>query len=233
MGEVGCGPWAVGEAGAVQQGTDGEQVLVSRGGEWGGGKGLLLSPSWPVHRLVIVVLIGVSLAWIPILQGSNGGQLFIYMQSVTSFLAPPVTAVFTLGIFWRRANEQVGRGEELGRRAEVGSGSALAMGCVCGGGTSSFLLWPRFPDPSSPGGLLGPDGRAGGGCHKAGAGIPLPGSALWSGGPAACHPSKFPLPALCRRPLRPQWSRGGSWEPADTTTSGSSGNPALTLTHDP
>ncbi|XP_028390401.1 sodium/glucose cotransporter 5 isoform X2 [Phyllostomus discolor] len=59
-----------------------------------------------VGRLVIVVLIGVSLAWIPILQGSNGGQLFIYMQSVTSSLAPPVTAVFTLGIFWRRANEQ-------------------------------------------------------------------------------------------------------------------------------
>ncbi|KAM5262387.1 sodium/mannose cotransporter SLC5A10 isoform 3-T3 [Ctenodactylus gundi] len=59
-----------------------------------------------VGRLVIVVLIGVSVAWTPILQGSNGGQLFIYMQSVTSSLAPPVTSVFILGIFWRRANEQ-------------------------------------------------------------------------------------------------------------------------------
>ncbi|XP_055432325.1 sodium/mannose cotransporter SLC5A10 isoform X3 [Bubalus kerabau] len=59
-----------------------------------------------VGRLVIVVLVGVSVAWIPVLQGSNGGQLFIYMQSVTSSLAPPVTAVFVLGIFWRRANEQ-------------------------------------------------------------------------------------------------------------------------------
>ncbi|KAM5217157.1 sodium/mannose cotransporter SLC5A10 isoform 3-T3 [Hipposideros larvatus] len=56
--------------------------------------------------LVIVVLIGVSVAWIPVLQGSNSGQLFIYMQSVTSSLAPPVTAVFVLGIFWQRANEQ-------------------------------------------------------------------------------------------------------------------------------
>lgn len=62
----------------------------------------------PAHRLVIVVLIGVSVAWIPVLQGSNSGQLFIYMQSVTSSLAPPVTAVFILGIFWQRANEQVG-----------------------------------------------------------------------------------------------------------------------------
>ncbi|XP_069883703.1 sodium/mannose cotransporter SLC5A10 isoform X2 [Dipodomys merriami] len=59
-----------------------------------------------VGRLVIVVLIGVSVAWIPILQGSSSGQLFIYMQSVTSSLAPPVTAVFILGIFWKRANEQ-------------------------------------------------------------------------------------------------------------------------------
>ncbi|KAK7827416.1 hypothetical protein U0070_026622 [Myodes glareolus] len=58
------------------------------------------------RRLVIVVLIGVSVAWIPVLQGSNSGQLFIYMQSVTSSLAPPVTAIFVLGIFWRRANEQ-------------------------------------------------------------------------------------------------------------------------------
>nr|XP_039332198.1 sodium/glucose cotransporter 5 isoform X3 [Saimiri boliviensis boliviensis] len=59
-----------------------------------------------VGRLVIVALIGVSVAWIPVLQGSNSGQLFIYMQSVTSSLAPPLTAVFVLGIFWPRANEQ-------------------------------------------------------------------------------------------------------------------------------
>lgn len=64
-----------------------------------------------------MVLIGVSVAWIPVLQGSNSGQLFIYMQSVTSSLAPPVTAVFVLGIFWQRANEQVG-----GEEAWVGTG---------------------------------------------------------------------------------------------------------------
>lgn len=58
-----------------------------------------------------MVLIGVSVAWIPVLQGANSGQLFIYMQSVTSSLAPPVTAVFILGVFWQRANEQVGAEE--------------------------------------------------------------------------------------------------------------------------
>lgn len=76
------------------------------------------------HRLVIVVLIGVSVAWIPVLQDSNSGQLFIYMQSVTSSLAPPVTALFVLGIFWPRANEQVGGewgelGLQMGRRGQA------------------------------------------------------------------------------------------------------------------
>lgn len=66
------------------------------------------------RRLVIVVLVGVSVAWIPVLQGSNSGQLFIYLQSVTSSLAPPVTAIFILGIFWRRASEQVGGTDRSG-----------------------------------------------------------------------------------------------------------------------
>ncbi|XP_038619096.1 sodium/glucose cotransporter 5 isoform X1 [Tachyglossus aculeatus] len=59
-----------------------------------------------VGRVVTVVLVGVSVVWIPILQSSSSGQLFVYIQSVTSFLAPPITAVFALAIFWRRTNEQ-------------------------------------------------------------------------------------------------------------------------------
>ncbi|XP_054848630.1 sodium/mannose cotransporter SLC5A10 isoform X2 [Eublepharis macularius] len=59
-----------------------------------------------IGRAVTVVLVVVSVVWIPILQSSNSGQLYIYIQSVTSYLAPPVTAVFLLAIFWKRANEQ-------------------------------------------------------------------------------------------------------------------------------
>ncbi|XP_050924416.1 sodium/glucose cotransporter 4-like isoform X2 [Lates calcarifer] len=44
--------------------------------------------------------------WIPVIQTANSGQLFDYIQSVTSFLAPPITAVFLMAIFWPRANEQ-------------------------------------------------------------------------------------------------------------------------------
>lgn len=59
-----------------------------------------------VGRLFILVLVCVSLLWIPVIQTANSGQLFDYVQSVTSFLAPPITAVFLMAILWPRANEQ-------------------------------------------------------------------------------------------------------------------------------
>uniref|UniRef100_A0A8C6UFP5 Solute carrier family 5 member 9 n=1 Tax=Neogobius melanostomus TaxID=47308 RepID=A0A8C6UFP5_9GOBI len=59
-----------------------------------------------VGRLFTLFLVCISLLWIPIIQAANSGQLFDYIQSVTSFLAPPITAVFILAIFWPRANEQ-------------------------------------------------------------------------------------------------------------------------------
>ncbi|XP_041861172.1 sodium/glucose cotransporter 4 [Melanotaenia boesemani] len=59
-----------------------------------------------VGRIFILVLMCISLLWIPIIQTANSGQLFEYIQSVTSFLAPPITAVFLMAIFWPRANEK-------------------------------------------------------------------------------------------------------------------------------
>nr|XP_020476511.1 sodium/glucose cotransporter 4-like isoform X2 [Monopterus albus] len=59
-----------------------------------------------VGRVFILVLVCVSLLWIPVIQTANSGQLFDYIQSVTSFLAPPITAVFLMAIFWERTNEQ-------------------------------------------------------------------------------------------------------------------------------
>jgi len=55
----------------------------------------------------MLVLIAVSIAWIPIVQSAQSGQLFDYMQSITSYLAPPIAAVFTLAIFCKRVNEAV------------------------------------------------------------------------------------------------------------------------------
>ncbi|XP_025938881.1 sodium/glucose cotransporter 5 isoform X1 [Apteryx rowi] len=59
-----------------------------------------------VGRVVTVALVALSVVWIPILQSSGGGQLYVYIQAVTSCLAPPVAAVFVLAVFWPRANEQ-------------------------------------------------------------------------------------------------------------------------------
>ncbi|XP_014822439.1 PREDICTED: sodium/glucose cotransporter 1-like [Poecilia mexicana] len=56
-------------------------------------------------RVFIVVLIGISIAWIPVVQSAQSGQLFDYIQSITSYLTPPVAAVFILGIFCKRVNE--------------------------------------------------------------------------------------------------------------------------------
>ncbi|KAF5929104.1 hypothetical protein HPG69_019124 [Diceros bicornis minor] len=58
-----------------------------------------------VGRLFILVLIGVSIAWVPIVQSGQSGQLFDYIQSVTSYLGPPIAAVFLLAVFWKRTTE--------------------------------------------------------------------------------------------------------------------------------
>lgn len=55
----------------------------------------------------MVLLIGISIAWVPVVQEAQSGQLFDYIQSVTSYLGPPIAAVFVLGIFCKRVNEQV------------------------------------------------------------------------------------------------------------------------------
>jgi SSS family solute:Na+ symporter len=34
----------------------------------------------------------------------SGGGLYQYLQSVQGYLAPPITAVFFLGLFWKRVN---------------------------------------------------------------------------------------------------------------------------------
>ncbi|XP_026060418.1 sodium/glucose cotransporter 5 [Carassius auratus] len=58
-----------------------------------------------VGRIVTVILVVISVVWIPILQNANSGQLYVYIQSVTSYLAPPVTAIFVMAVFWKRTNE--------------------------------------------------------------------------------------------------------------------------------
>ena len=70
-----------------------------------------LRPNTPEKKLVrtgqiatvIVVIIGII--WIPIMANISG-VLYEYLQSVQSYIAPPITAVFLLGIFHKRINAQ-------------------------------------------------------------------------------------------------------------------------------
>ncbi len=62
-----------------------------------------------VGRIATGVVVIFGLLWIPIMKEISEGNsgLYDYLQNVQGFLAPPITAVFLLGLFSRRIN---GRG---------------------------------------------------------------------------------------------------------------------------
>lgn len=52
-------------------------------------------------------MLAVGIAWIPIIKNMQGGQLYIYIQSVAAYLSPPIAAVYLLAVLWKRGNEKV------------------------------------------------------------------------------------------------------------------------------
>jgi len=56
-----------------------------------------------IGRIATVVMVALSLAWIPFMSRISS-QLYIYLQSVQAYIAPPIAAVFLFGVFWRRIN---------------------------------------------------------------------------------------------------------------------------------
>jgi SSS family solute:Na+ symporter len=85
-----------------------------------------LQPAASEQRLVWVgristgVLVVFGLAWIPLMQLISG-QLYQYIQSVQAYIAPPIAAVFLLGLFWSRINAR-------GAMAALLTGFVLGMG---------------------------------------------------------------------------------------------------------
>jgi solute:Na+ symporter, SSS family len=57
-----------------------------------------------VGRIATATVVGLGLLWIPVMKEISGGGLYQYLQSVQGYLAPPITAVFLLGLFWERVN---------------------------------------------------------------------------------------------------------------------------------
>ena len=58
-------------------------------------------------RLFIILMVVVSVAWVPIIKETSGGQVFIYINEVINYLAPPFAAIFLLAVLVPRVNEKV------------------------------------------------------------------------------------------------------------------------------
>lgn len=56
-----------------------------------------------VGQIATVILVVFGLLWIPFMELFSN-QLFLYLQSVQAYIAPPITAVFLLGLFYKRLN---------------------------------------------------------------------------------------------------------------------------------
>ena len=68
-----------------------------------------LRPNTPQKKLVrigqftTVIIVIIGIVWIPIMANISG-VLYEYLQKIQSYIAPPITAVFLLGIFHKRIN---------------------------------------------------------------------------------------------------------------------------------
>ena len=72
-----------------------------------------------VGRIATLIVVVLGIAWIPVMANISG-VLYEYLQSVQAYIAPPITATFLLGIFWKRINAK-------GAMATLISGFVLGM----------------------------------------------------------------------------------------------------------
>lgn len=59
-----------------------------------------------VGRVVIIVMVCISVVWVKVVDNFQSGLLFNYIQTISSYLQPPVTAVFLCGMLWKRATDK-------------------------------------------------------------------------------------------------------------------------------
>ncbi|ULC60726.1 sodium:solute symporter [Flaviramulus sp. BrNp1-15] len=59
-----------------------------------------------IGKIATGIIVVLGIIWIPIMQKIGGGVMYQYLQNVQSYIAPPVTVVFLLGIIWKRVNSK-------------------------------------------------------------------------------------------------------------------------------
>jgi SSS family solute:Na+ symporter len=58
-----------------------------------------------VGQIATVVLVAISLAWIPFMRTMmEGSSFYQYLQSIQAYISPPIAAAFLLGLFVKRIN---------------------------------------------------------------------------------------------------------------------------------
>lgn len=58
-----------------------------------------------VGRVTVLIMIAISILWLPILQAQQGGLLWFYIAAINAYLSVPLCMVFLLGMFWKGASE--------------------------------------------------------------------------------------------------------------------------------
>ena len=58
-------------------------------------------------RIMILLLVAVSIGWIPLIQQMQGGQMYVYIQSIAAYISPPIAMTFCMAMTWARMNEAV------------------------------------------------------------------------------------------------------------------------------
>ncbi len=74
-----------------------------------------------VGRFATSFVVVAGIIWIPVMKLVSGGGLYQYLQSVQGYLAPPITATFLLGLFFKRINA---------RGAFVGMAVGFVLGMI-------------------------------------------------------------------------------------------------------
>jgi SSS family solute:Na+ symporter len=104
-----------------------------------------------VGRFVTLVVVVLGLAWIPVMPMISQGGLYQYLQNVQGYLAPPITAVFLLGLFSSRINTRgavwgLGLGFvlgmcKLGIQSQFGEGKIESPAFLAAIGDFNFLYF--------------------------------------------------------------------------------------------
>jgi SSS family solute:Na+ symporter len=87
-------------------------------------------------RIATGVMVVLGVLWIPFIGLMSNERMFVYLQSVSGYIAPPIAACFIFGILWKRVN---GRGAI----------SALLTGLVLGGARFVLEIQNRISPLSS------------------------------------------------------------------------------------